>query len=99
MASQPTQKDGLVASREVVLTNRLGMHMRPARQFVEAAGKFRCRVTVYKGNEKVNGKSIMEMMLLAATHGTPLRIEAEGEDAEPCLDALVKLANDKFYED
>jgi len=64
--------------------------------FVETANRFRCRVTVYNGDKKVNGKSIMEMMLLEAYRGTVLRVEAEGDDAEACLDALVHCVREKF---
>ena len=89
----------LVAVRDVEIVNRLGLHARPAMQFVETANRFRSTVTVRKGDEKVNGKSIMEMMMLAAMPGTILRIEAAGDDAEPCLDALAKLIAEKFHED
>ena len=85
--------------REVEIINRLGMHARPAMQFVETANRYRCTVAVHKGPEKVNGKSIMEMMMLAATPGTVLRIESDGEDAEACLDALADLIQAKFHEE
>ena len=88
-----------VAVREVKIVNRLGMHARPAMQFVETASRFRSQVAVHKGDEKVNGKSIMEMMMLAAMPGTRLRLEAVGDDAAPCLDALEKLVREKFHED
>ena len=81
------------------IINRLGMHARPAMQFVETAQRFACTVAVYKNKEKINGKSIMEMMLLAAMPGTVLRMEADGEDAEACLDALEKLVQEKFHEE
>ncbi len=81
------------------IINRLGMHARPAMQFVETAQRFACKVTVYKNMEKINGKSIMEMMLLAAMPGTVLRVEADGEDAAACLDALEQLVKEKFHEE
>jgi len=90
-ASQPRLKDRLVASQEVVIVNRQGLHARPATQFVEAANRFVSRVTVFKDQTRVNGKSVMEMMLLDAEQGTTLRLEAEGEDAEECLLALVEV--------
>jgi len=80
-----------VAFQEVVIGNRQGLHARPATQFVETANRYASRVTVFKGNTRVNGKSVMEMMLLDAEQGTTLRIEAEGEDAEECLAALAKI--------
>jgi phosphocarrier protein HPr len=87
-----------VAVRDVTIINRLGMHARPAMQFVETANRFPCQVTVSRGATKVNGKSIMEMMLLEAVQGTVLRLEADGGEAAACLDALEKLVADKFYE-
>lgn len=84
--------------REVKIINRLGMHARPAQQFVEIANRFASRVTVHKGDQQVSGKSIMEMMLLEATQGTVLRLEAQGEDADECLDALGELINARFHE-
>ena len=85
--------------REVIIVNRLGMHARPAMQFVETASGFHSRVTVRKGTKKVNGKSIMEMMLLEAMPGTVLEVEAKGGDAEACLDALDALVRKKFHEE
>ena len=85
--------------REVELVNRLGMHARPAMQFVQTANRFSSSVAVSKGPEKVNGKSIMELMMLAAMPGTKLRLESEGADADACLDALAELVRNKFYED
>jgi phosphocarrier protein HPr len=80
-----------VASREVDIVNRQGLHARPATQFVEAANRFASRVTVVKDDKRVNGKSVMEMMLLDAEQGTTLRIEAEGDDADECLAALAEV--------
>ena len=85
--------------REVEIINRLGMHARPAMQFVETAQRYQCSVTVHKGPEKVNGKSIMEMMMLAATPGTVLRLEGKGDDADACLEALADLVGAGFHED
>jgi len=80
-----------VALQEVQIANRQGLHARPATQFVEAANRFASRVTVFKDNQKVNGKSVMEMMLLDAEQGTVLRIETEGADAAACLAVLVDV--------
>jgi phosphocarrier protein len=85
-----------VAAREVEIVNRQGLHARPAMTFAETASRFRSRVTVYKDNKKVDGKSVMEMMLLDAERGAVLRIETEGEDAQPCLDALADLVQEGF---
>ena len=86
-------KDRLVASQEVAIVNRQGLHARPATQFVETANRFGSRVTVVKDDTRVNGKSVMEMMLLDAEQGTTLRIETKGEDAEECLAALVEVVS------
>jgi len=81
----------LVPIREVKIVNPLGLHMRPAAKFVETANRFRCTVTVSKGDETVNGKSITEMMLLEAMPGTMLRLESKGEDADACLQILAEV--------
>ena len=85
--------------RDVEIVNRQGIHARPATQFVLTAKKFPCRITVHVDKKAVDGKSIMEMMLLAAMPGTVLRIEAKGDQAEACLDALAELIRAKFHED
>lgn len=78
-------------TRNVEIHNPSGLHARPATKFAEAARRFHSRVTVHKGNEKVDGKNIMEMLLLAAPAGTVLRLEVEGEDAEVCLEQLTAV--------
>jgi len=80
-----------VLFRDVEIVNPLGLHMRPAAKFVETANRYRAEVTIHRGDKKVNGKSITEMMLLEALPGTILRIESTGEDAEACLDALANV--------
>jgi phosphocarrier protein HPr len=85
--------------RQVTIQNKLGLHARPAMQFVDVANGFQCSVKVWKGDQMVDGKSIMQMMMLAATAGTPLKIVAEGEDAAGALDALEKLINGRFGEE
>ena len=89
------------ASRDIVVSNRLGLHARPAMQFVDLANQFTSSVLVKKGGEEpaeADGKSVMQMIILAATEGTPLRIEAEGADAEAAVDKLAQLFEDKFGE-
>lgn len=87
------------AAVKVTIVNRLGLHARPATEFVDVACGFECDVTVSKAGESVCGKSIMEMMMLAATQGTELDIVAEGADAEACVAALAKLVANGFGED
>jgi phosphocarrier protein HPr len=85
--------------RMVTIQNKLGLHARPAMQFVDVASTFQSAIKVSKGDQIVDGKSIMQMMMLAATAGTALKITAEGDDAQPALDALEKLINAKFGEE
>ncbi len=83
----------------VKIDNRLGMHARPAMAFVDLANQFRSAVTVRKANQAVDGKSIMQMMMLAATQGTELEVEAVGPDAGEAIDALTALVRRKFDEE
>jgi len=83
----------------VTIQNRLGLHARPAMSFVDTASAYRSNVKVVKGQQSVDGKSIMQLMMLAATRGTELQIEAEGPDAEDAVAALVALVESGFDED
>jgi phosphocarrier protein HPr len=90
------------AVKEIAISNKLGLHARPAMQFVDVANQFTSRVTVFKGGEEpgeADGKSVMQMIILAATEGTPLRIEADGDDAEQAVQKLVELIDGKFGEE
>lgn len=71
--------------------NAEGLHMRPAMQFVDTANRFQSTVTVTNGDTSVDGKSIMQMSMLAATCGTKLKIQAQGQDAEQTIEALCEL--------
>ncbi len=84
---------------KVTIKNRLGLHARPAMVFVDAAGQFKCGVTVRRDDQEVDGKSIMMMMLLAATQGTELEIVADGEDAEAAIAKLKALVDAGFDEE
>lgn len=86
-------------STEVTIKNKLGLHARPAMAFVDTANGFKSDIRVIKDGQVVDGKSIMQLMMLAATAGTKLTIEAEGPDAEQAIAALVKLIDSKFDED
>lgn len=85
--------------RQITICNKLGLHARPAMQFVDVANQYRSHIRVWKGDQCVDGKSIMHMMMLAATEGTGLRVEADGEDAQKALDALEYLVNSRFGEE
>jgi len=86
-------------TREMVVTNKLGIHARPAAMFVKTANRFECEVFVEKDGEKVNGKSIMGLMMLAAGPGSKLSVHAEGADASRALSELESLLKRKFDED
>jgi phosphotransferase system HPr (HPr) family protein len=89
-------------SKDIVVQNELGLHARPAMQFVDLANQFQSEIVVRKfGDEPVDadGKSVMQMIILAATKGTPLRIEARGEDAAEAVEKLKQLFDDRFGED
>jgi phosphotransferase system HPr (HPr) family protein len=90
------------ASKDIIVTNSMGLHARPAMQFVDLANTFQSSVTVKKpGAEPVeaDGKSVMQMIVLEATKGTPLRIEAEGEDAQEAVKKLAELFESGFGEE
>jgi phosphocarrier protein len=87
------------ASCTVKIKNRLGLHARPAMMFVDAASTARCEVTVKGNGEEVDGKSIMQMMMLAATKGVELEIIAIGDDAQATVEMLRDLVNSGFGED
>lgn len=87
-----------VIEREARIVNPLGMHARPAAEFVKLANRFRSAVEVRKDDLAVNGKSIMGVMMLAAECGSSLLIKTDGEDAAEAMDALVALVADGFYE-
>jgi phosphocarrier protein len=86
----------------VTVVNRLGLHARPAMEFVDLASSYPCSVTVRRaeeGAEELDGKSIMQMMMLAATKGTVLEISCDGDEATTAADGLVKLIESGFNED
>ena len=95
---KPVEKHSTV-TREMVVTNKLGIHARPAALFVKTANRFGCDVFVEKDGEKVNGKSIMGLMMLAAGPGSKLSVQAQGEDAPRALSELAALFTRRFDED
>jgi phosphocarrier protein len=88
-----------VSSRLVTVPNRLGLHARAAARFVHLAQRYRARVTVARGGRSMDGKSILGVLLLAASQGVELELSAEGDDAEAALDALVALVQSGFGEE
>ncbi|HEX9917322.1 MAG TPA: HPr family phosphocarrier protein [candidate division Zixibacteria bacterium] len=85
--------------RNVEIINKLGLHARPAAIFVQKASKFKSEITLEKEGQKVNGKSIMGVMMLAAEKGSTLIIRAEGEDENEAVAALVEVVLSKFGEE
>ena len=77
--------------KDIKITDELGIHARPAALFVQVANKFNCEITVSKGRRKVNGKSIMGIMMLEAGAGSMVSITADGEDAEQAVKELGHL--------
>jgi len=90
------------AFRDIIVRNTLGLHARPAMQFVDTANRFKSKITVSKGGEnpyQADGKSVMEMIILEGVEGTALQIQAVGEDAEEAVTVLAKLFEDRFGEE
>jgi len=84
---------------DVKIVNRQGLHARPVMRFVDLAHQFRSNISVKKGEQIVDGKSPMEMILLEATQGTTLTLVAEGDDAPQAVEALARLVADGFGEE
>jgi phosphocarrier protein len=87
-----------VARADVEITNKLGLHARASAKLTQVASGFKCELWLSRSGRRVNAKSIMGVMMLAAGKGASITIEAEGEDAEAALAALQKLIAGKFEE-
>ncbi len=83
---------------EIEIVNRLGLHARAAAKFIQTAGRFPCDIEVSRGEKKINGKSIMGVMMLAAAQGAVIEITVNGPEEDAALDALVALVTDGFGE-
>ncbi|HOX17575.1 MAG TPA: HPr family phosphocarrier protein [Spirochaetales bacterium] len=88
-----------MTEREVTITNRAGIHARPAALIVQTAGKFASRVHLKKGTDAINAKSIMGILTLGASYGTPIVITAEGADEAEAVEALARLFEKRFEEE
>jgi phosphocarrier protein HPr len=87
-----------VISRQVTIRNRLGLHARAAARFVHTANRYRARVTVSRNGKTMDGKSILGILLLAASQGSFLEVGADGEDEEEAVNALAELVEGGFGE-
>jgi phosphocarrier protein HPr len=85
--------------REVRISNRLGLHARAAARFVHTANRFRSRISAMRDGRTMDGKSILGILLLAASQGSTLTLEADGEDEVEALEALVRLVEGGFGEE
>jgi len=87
-----------MARAEIEISNKLGLHARASAKLTQLAGSFNAEVWLEKGTRRINAKSIMGVMMLAAGKGTTIVVETEGSDEQSALDALLKLIADKFGE-
>lgn len=87
-----------MAEITVKLLNKVGLHARPASQFVQTSARFSSTITVLCGPRKANAKSILQVLSLGAVGGAAITIQAEGADADAALEALKQLIADKFGE-
>jgi phosphocarrier protein len=90
---------GRKLEKEITIVNRLGLHARPAAMFVRIASRYRSEIWVQKEGERVNGKSIMGLMMLAAGQGSKLQIQCEGPDADKAMQEIEDLIQARFNED
>jgi phosphocarrier protein len=91
--------EGEFLTKELTIVNKLGIHARPAAMFVKTANRFVCDVFVEKDGEKINGKSIMGLMMLAAGPGSKLTLHVKGADAPTAIAELEALVQRKFDEE
>jgi phosphocarrier protein HPr len=97
MSAKKTDADFL--TKELTIVNKLGIHARPAAMFVKTANRFACDVFVEKDGEKINGKSIMGLMMLAAGPGSKITLHIKGADAPNAIAELEALVKRKFDEE
>ncbi len=93
------ENDAGIARRQVTIVNTYGLHMRPSTRFVKLASSFQSDIWVHFGGNKANGKSVMDMLSLAAERGKTLDLEARGPDARQAIAALGELVEAGFHMD
>lgn len=84
--------------QDIEIVNKLGLHARASAKLTQLAGKFRSEVWLTRNTRRVNGKSIMGVMMLAAGKGSKVMLEIDGEDEDACLLAITAMIGDKFGE-
>ena len=84
--------------KTITISNKLGLHARASAKLTKLAGSFRCEVSMTRNERRVNAKSIMGVMMLAAGLGAEVEIETDGPDEQQAMDAIVALINDKIGE-
>lgn len=87
-----------MVSQQITIINKLGLHARAASKLVNQASQFECEIYIDRNGNRVNAKSIMGVMMLAASKGTEIILQAEGSDEQACLNAVVELINNRFDE-
>lgn len=99
LSRKPDTTSQSKTAKEFTVINKLGLHARPSAMFVKTASRFKCDVWVEKDGERVNGKSIMGLMMLAAGQGSKLIITCEGSDGDKALAEIEEIIRRKFDED
>jgi phosphocarrier protein len=87
-----------MAEREIEIVNKLGLHARASAKLTQTASHFPCEIWISRNGRRVNGKSIMGVMMLAAARGTSIKLETIGPEEDAAMAALVALIEDKFGE-
>ena len=85
--------------QDLAITNKLGLHARAAAKVVSVASRYSCSIQVIHGERRIDAKSIMGLMMLAATQGTRLTLVVEGEDSQQAVNRIVELFSDRFGEE
>ena len=99
MQAEEDTLENIVYDAELEIKNAEGLHMRPAMKFVDIANRFDSEINVSNGETNVDGKSIMQISMLAATCGTKLKVSAKGLDAQEAINALKELVEEKHFDE
>ena len=99
MQAEEDTLENAVYDVELEIKNTDGLHMRPAMKFVDIANRFESEINVSNGETNVDGKSIMQISMLAATCGTKLKVTAKGPDARQAVNALQELVEEKHFDE